>query len=127
MRLIEEASHPKYYSAAKKNADKAEKDTRSRTRTQFLKNTATDKLYTVPMKTQYQYDRGGYRSHAFGDYNIKEIETRVLETKRNFSSSRRVDLGRPLNFFPGPGTYDPDPETRTQLPLTMRTCISFKK
>ena len=41
-----------------------------------------------------------------GQYNVKEIEGRVLSARVNFGSSRRVDLGRPLNFFPGPGTYD---------------------
>ena len=73
-----------------------------------MTNTLTSKLYSVPMKNDYQYDRGGFRSHLVGDYNVKEIELKVHEKRRNFSSGRRTDLGRPLNFYPGPGTYDPE-------------------
>ena len=125
MRLIEEASHPKYYHASKKNN---EQEVKIKKRTQSLAST-TPKLYTVPMKNDYQYDRGGFRSHAFGDYNVKDIESKVMETKRNFSSGRRVDLGRPLNFYPGPGTYDPEKKANenNKQPITMRTCISFRK
>lgn len=40
-----------------------------------------------------------------GDYDVKDIRNRLSETKRNFYSSQRFDLSKPINFFPGPGAY----------------------
>lgn len=57
---------------------------------------------------------------------MKEIENRILTARVNFGSSRRMDLSRPLNFFPGPGTYEHEPNKQA-LHRNMRTHSDFRK
>ncbi len=64
-----------------------------------------NKFYEVPKKLELKYDRNGTRSTYVGDYDVKTIIDRFRSTKPNFTSSRRMDLGLPLNFNPGPGNY----------------------
>ena len=65
--------------------------------------TVHSKFYEVPSKIEYKYDRNGTRSNYTGDYNVAEIMERIKSNKKNFTSSRRIDLGLPLNYYPGPG------------------------
>lgn len=57
------------------------------------------------MKIDLLHDRHGNRSSYVGDYDVKQITERVRSTRRNFYSSQRMDLSKPDNFFPGPGSY----------------------
>lgn len=38
---------------------------------------------------------------------------RFKASKKNFSSSKRIDLGLPLNYYPGPGEYFKDNNLET--------------
>lgn len=62
-------------------------------------------LYEVPPKNAFKFDRYGNRSYEIGEYNVKEIQNKLVSIKKGFSLGRRMDLSRPLNFVPGPGTY----------------------
>lgn len=66
---------------------------------------AENRFYEKPPKLELRHDRFGNRSSYLGDYDVKEIKNRLSETKRNFYSSQRFDLSKPINFFPGPGAY----------------------
>ena len=63
------------------------------------------KFYEVPDKLELRHDRFGNRSSYLGSYEVKDLTDRLRGSKRNFYSSNRIDLSKPDNFFPGPGTY----------------------
>lgn len=75
-----------------------------------------NKLYERPTKLELRHDRFGNRSTYHGNFDVRELSERVRNSKRNFSSSRRIDLGRPENFYPGPGTYFPE-DTHRSVPF----------
>ena len=94
-----------------------------------MSTTTYSKLYSVPSKNEYKYDKFGVRSNYVGDYNVKKIEESVLTKKKSFSYGRRVDLSRPHNFYPGPGTYNPyNPYIKDYNEgLKSKTMVDFRK
>jgi hypothetical protein len=67
------------------------------------------KFYERPELLDLRHDRFGNRSSYVGSYNVKELNEKVMETRSNFCSSNRIDLGKPDNFYPGPGSYFSNP------------------
>lgn len=41
----------------------------------------------------------------YGNYNVKKIAAKKDRDKTMLSTSKRLDLSKPLNFYPGPGAY----------------------
>jgi hypothetical protein len=64
-----------------------------------------NRFYQRPPRIELRHDRFGNRSSYLGDYDVKDVKRKLSETKKNFYSSQRLDLGKPDNFFPGPGSY----------------------
>lgn len=60
---------------------------------------------------------------------MKLIEESVKNKKKSFSYGRRVDLSRPNNFYPGPGTYNPSNPYIQDFPEIQkrRTFSDFRK
>ena len=71
------------------------------------------KFYERPPQLELRHDRFGNRSSYLGSYQVKDLTDRLSQTKRNFYSSNRIDLSKPGNFFPGPGTYFTEAQTNS--------------
>lgn len=141
-REIEDAGSSKWRNNNRQARKRREDRGRSRTvmdtgaKQDSMDTTASNRLSRGPGKLRLKYDYFGNRSHFLEDADdafakglagTPSSKSRLKPSAEEgsqhkpqrrpyiFSLSTRMDLSRPLNFFPGPGSY---PQTRP-VPATM--------